>query len=127
MILVCGVTSAVARSRDLTDSEARGLLLAFLGNHVTALPHFGLDPLECFTTREFYAFEATAMHPNNPEASPIIGSFAVNRATGDVWRLVVCERAGSAALSRAQASLRKRIKLGRNELRQLGAKAPCEP
>jgi hypothetical protein len=116
----------LARTRDLTESEARGLVKAFLGPQVTSLPHFGLDLLAESVPAGFYAFEATASPPN-PSASPIIGSFAVNRATGDVWRLVVCRTVESPALKRSQNSLRKRIGLSRVELHRLQRRAPCEP
>ena len=125
-VLASGVGGVSARTRDLTESEARTLVEAFLGPKITKLPHFGLDLLEGAAPAEFYAFEATGTH-TDPTASPIIGSFAVNRGTGDVWRLVVCRRVGSPELKRSQETLRRRIGLSRDEFRRLEAKAPCEP
>ncbi len=81
--IILALTVAVsvsARNRDLTASEARDLIRAYLGTAVTQLPHFGLDRLDHSVPPEFYAFEATATTPG-PESSPMIGSFAVDRAT----------------------------------------------
>jgi hypothetical protein len=116
--------TASARTRDLTDAEARALVMATLRPDIVSLPKFGLDPYAA-PPPGFYAFEATAEHPDR--GSPVIGQFAVNRATGDVWRLVVCEKLDSTSLRQSQAALRKKIGLGPRELRRLSIKAPCEP
>jgi hypothetical protein len=39
--------------------------------------------------REFFYFEVIAA---NPVASPMVGHFAVNPWTGDVWNSALCER-----------------------------------
>lgn len=114
------------RTRDLTKAEAQELVAIYLGKKVTSLPHFGLDTLASFDRPMFYAFEVTATN-SAPDASPVIGSYAVNRATGDVWKLVVCERIDTPSLRRAQRTMISRIKLDRKEFRDLGARAPCEP
>ena len=118
--------SVSARNRDLTVSEARDLIKAYLGTAVTQLPHFGLDRLDRSVPPKFYAFEATATTPG-PESSPVIGSFAVDRATGAVWQLVACEEVRSPGLVQLQNSIRKRIHLQAREAQRLAGRAPCSP
>ena len=82
-------------------------------------------------TFDFYSgakasnFYELAVLWNNPNGSAIVGHFAVNRATGDVWKLVLCTRVESAALRRLQQTLRERIGLGLEELHKLESEAPC--
>jgi hypothetical protein len=73
---------------------------------------------------EFYEFAVTW---DNPNGAVIVGFFGVNRATGDVWKLVVCRKVEGLGLKRLQEALRKRITLGRVEFRKLADKTPCEP
>ena len=115
---------AVARTRDLTEKEAKELVALALDPAATTLPNFGLDTYEGPNAASFYFFEATANLGANK--SPIIGHYAVNRSTGDVWEAVVCRRINSDALKNLQEIVRKRIQLSREELRRLGYKSPCE-
>lgn len=114
-----------ALARDITEAEARRLVIVSLSEKVSTLPHFGLDTYKDQGAEGFYLFEATAEHPNG--GSPVIGQFAVNRATGDVWRLGICERVRSGALAREQLAIRKKIRISQNEFQKLTAKAPCQP
>jgi hypothetical protein len=123
LLLGCGLVG-IARTRDLTEREARELVITALGPHVT-LPNIGLEAYKDPDAAGFYVFEATASPPAGQ--SPIIGHYAVNRATGDVWELVVCRRVNSKALKKLQDVMRKGIRLSREELGHLGAMAPCQP
>ncbi len=117
---------ALARTRDLTVSEARELIKTYLGQAVSKLPHFGLEDFKRGTPPEFYAFEGTATPPVH-DGSPVIGSFAVDRATGRVRRLVACEEVHSPALSLMQRTLRKKIDLTPRDAEGLAGRAPCAP
>jgi hypothetical protein len=116
-----------ALARNLTVDEARNLVAIALGENVSSLPHFGLAYEIVQNAPGFYMFEATAEIPNNPDASPVIGHYGVNQATGDVGEEIACEKITSAPLARAQAAIRKAIKISREQLRLLTAKAPCQP
>jgi hypothetical protein len=111
-----------ARVRDLTPDEARRLIVAALRPSVEKLPKFGLDAEINQQDPDFYRFDATW---DNPTGSVVIGSFGVNKATGDVWELVPCRRMGSSRLRRLQDELRRKIDLKSIERRQLN-RAPCE-
>ncbi len=114
-----------ARIRDLNEAEGRELAITALDPSARKLPKLRVDLYQDpnAPAPDFYKFEITW---DNPEGSAIVAHFAVNRATGDVWQLVVCRRMHSADLKRLQRSMRKRIGLSRKQLRELGAKAPCE-
>jgi hypothetical protein len=114
-----------ANARELTEAEAKRLVTTSLGEKVSSLPGFGLDLYQDKDAEGFYVFEATAQHPSG--GSPVIGQFAVNKATGDVWRLGICERMSSAALIRERAVIGKRTGIRRDEMQRLAAKAPCQP
>ena len=111
-----------AALRGLNLDEARRLVVAALGPKVEKLPKFGVDLEYNQDDADFYRFEATW---DNPGGSVLIGFFGVNRATGDVWRLVPCEKVGSGRLRRLQKELRRKIGLKAIERRELD-KAPCE-
>ncbi len=114
-----------ARTRDFNVTEGRELAIAALDPSARKLPKLRLDLYQDprAPAPDFYQFEITW---DNPNGSPMIGHFAVNRATGDVWKLVVCRRMESAGLRRLQRTMRRRISLTPKELRQLETKAPCE-
>jgi hypothetical protein len=112
------------RTRDLSEREARDLVLAGLEPSARQLPKLAMDPFVDANspTPDFYEFAVTW---DNVNGSVIVGFFAVNRATAVVWKLAVCSRVDSAELKRLQDAMRKRIGLARSELRQLSHEAPC--
>jgi hypothetical protein len=124
LVLAGGHAIAMARSRDLTESEARELAALALTPTARKLPALTLsldNPLPR-SPPTFYWFEATAAVPN---ASPILGHYAVNRVTGDVWDPVWCKKLSTPDLRKSQSTMRKRIGLGAKELRRLSSVAPC--
>lgn len=114
---------AFARTRDLTTAEGRELVMEALEPEARKLPRLAIE----LEDRKVPGFHEFAVTWDNPNGSVIVGFFAVNQATGDVWKLVVCRRIESADLRRLQDTLRKRIALGRGELVRLRDKAPCQP
>jgi hypothetical protein len=70
---------------------------------------------------DFYFLAATWP---NPTGSPIIGYFAVNPWTGDVWNSAGCEHVTSRPLEKLQQVIRKRSHLKKEEYARLGAKKP---
>ncbi len=113
-------------NRSLTEGEARELATMALPRFARAFPKLRLDAYEGYPGRPgFYWFEATAAVPDN--ASPVLGHFAVNQTTGDVWDSVSCERLTSPDLTKLQRRMRKRIHLSDRDLSRLSKLAPCEP
>ena len=127
LALMLGVGRAGwSRSRDLTESEARELVIGALDPSARGLPKLSIDPYVSAKTPipDFYEFGVTW---DNTSGSVIVGFFAVSRATGDVWKLVVCRRVESPKLKHLQRAIRKRISMGRKEFVGLTDKAPCDP
>lgn len=114
---------ASGRARDLTADEARRLVIRALQPAQRSLP--GLELSASYDVPGFYNFAALWDPPD--QESPVVGFFAVNRATGDVWEMVLCTKRTSAELRRLQDELRKRIGLTGDELRKMTDEAPCQP
>jgi hypothetical protein len=70
---------------------------------------------------DFYFF--TASWPN-PAGSPIVGYFAVNPLTADVWDAWTCKRMASASLKRLQRVVRRRLGIGGGEFHRLSLREP---
>jgi len=114
-----------ARHRGLTQEEARELTIAALDPTARQLPKLGLDLEGDAADPDYYRFEVTW---GNPKGSVVVGHFGVSRATGDVWKLIPCEKVTSSELEKLQGELRKRIGLSRDELRKVRTRTqPCEP
>jgi len=108
----------------LSADEARELAYEVLGpTGVTKLPKFGLDQYKDPYFPEFLFFEATR---ENPEAvSGVIGHYAVNPKTKDVWEVVACKRLATPSLRKRQDTIRKRFRFSSEEYRKLKTKKPC--
>jgi hypothetical protein len=126
LILPGGYAIAQARTRDLNVAEARELVVQALDPSARKLPGLNLDSRQGSKIPDFDQFEVLWDPGPNP-GSAVVGHFAVNVATGDVWELVLCRKRDSADLRRLQQTIRKRIGLGAEELHKLTGKAPCEP
>jgi hypothetical protein len=73
----------------------------------------------------FYWFTITADVPG--DASPMLGGFAVNQSTGDVWDPVSCRKLTSKDSIALRRQLTKNLHLGSAEFKRLSRVAPCEP
>jgi hypothetical protein len=112
------------RTRDLNVEEARRLAIQALRPTERAAPGLDAELAQSSHIAGFYRFEITWNNPN--PGSAVIGSYAVNKATGDVWELVQCRRMRSPDLKRLQQELRQAIGLSSRELHELREKTPCE-
>ena len=113
-----------ARTRDITEDEARKLTIQSLDSKARKLPKLTLENYDKVKDSTFFQFAVTW---DNPTGSVMVGFFAVNRVTGDVWKLVVCRRLKSEDLTHLQIMIRKQIELTAHEYHQFHDKAPCEP
>ena len=116
--------AAFAESRELTVSEAKDLVFAALDPAAQKLPNLRTDSNNDPSAPDFYGFDVTF---ENHTGSPVVGFYAVNRRTGDVWRLVVCRSVTSPALERLQKTLRTKMHTSAQDLRESRLKKPCEP
>lgn len=76
-----------------------------------------LVPVEKQFVPSFYVFEAESP---NPETAAVIGSFAVNAQTGDVWDMAgYCHHLTSRAIRDRQEELRRRFGYSKSEFAKL--------
>src|SRR5881396_3203158 len=108
-------TGAPGRNRDLTEDEARRLVIAAQSPSARKLPKLGVDFNNEFDKPDFYKFDVTW---DNPKGSVVVGFFAVHRVTGEVWKLVICKRMSSPDLRSLQQTLRRRISLNKREVKE---------
>ncbi|MGD0202202.1 MAG: hypothetical protein ABSD27_15830 [Bryobacteraceae bacterium] len=112
-IAIFGLQTATGRSsaihRTVTVGEARSLVdKALETTGATNLPGYGRElRRNADVSGAFFFFEATWANPN--PGSMVIGHYAVDRRTGDVWNAVICEEVTSPSLKRLQRAIRKRL------------------
>jgi hypothetical protein len=116
-----GQETAAAVSEDLAHTLAASTLTP----SARRLPGMRFDREKASQPEGFYWFEATANVPD--AASPLLGYFAVNKVTGDVWNPVQCKKLASGAIRRFQDQLRKKAKISATEFRRIAEEAPCQP
>lgn len=112
-------------SATLSEDHARSLAVSTLTAAARRLPGIRFQEEKRPHPEGFYWFEITANTPN--DVSPLLGYFAVNKTTGDVWNPVQCKRLTSSAIRRFQEQLRRKAKISDAEFRQIAATAPCWP
>ena len=109
ILLTIGIAfGSVANGRAIGPATARRLVRQALIAVNQEAPSVRVEPLRYDYAPEFYAFAAT--WPNS-DGDPLIGYFAVNPWTGDVWDINACKRISSPALRREQEAIWKHSKL----------------
>ncbi len=88
----------------------------------TKLPGFRLELMERPLDSTFYFFEVTWSSPT--WASPLVGSYAVDPKTGDVWDGIVCRQFKGSKLEELQRAARRKIGLTDGEYRKLRRHGP---
>jgi len=115
----------MAASTAISVDEASKLVAAALPAKTRHLSHFGVDQYQDPSFPEFYFFMAT--WAGLPNGSAVIGNYAVDPATGDVWSAVQCVEETSATLRKRQAALRSLVGLDASEYKKIKKKGPlCE-
>jgi hypothetical protein len=125
VVLLIGSTATYGRTRDLSVDEARRLVIQALYPTQRNLRGLDVGFTQSAKIPGFYRFDVIWDNPD--PGSVVVGAFAVNQATGDVWELALCRRKRSRDLARLQQDLRKAIGLTADELRKLRDETPCEP
>jgi hypothetical protein len=107
--------------------EARNLVLKALEAETSfvRLPKFGLDYYTDPYFPGFHFFEATWDNPHQPPASVVLGHYAVNRRTADVWDVGLCKTLDPPVVRTRQKALRREMSLSEHEYRKLSPVAPC--
>jgi hypothetical protein len=120
--------AAVAQQQDsrlVTDVEARKLVMAALPSSAKRLPKFGLEGgLDSHDPR-FYVF--MAYWAGAPNGSMVIGHYAVDTSTADVWDAVMaCQELSTPALRKLQVEVHSRLGLSEAQYRKVKRRCPLE-
>ena len=67
--------------------------------------NFSLEPLAKEPDKRFFSFEALGNFESDRPGSAVIGNYAVDRRTAEVWDLILCKRVEFAALREARSKL----------------------
>ena len=111
--------------RDITPDEARQLVLAALPSRAKRLPKFELEGGLGSHDPRFYFFEA--YWAGAPNGSMVIGNYAVDASTADVWNApAACDELSTPALRKLQKQVRSRIGLSPTEYRKQKRRCPLE-
>jgi hypothetical protein len=109
----------------ITVNEATQLVLAALPSKTKQLPKFGLEGGLDSSDPRFYMFEA--YWAGAPNGSMVIGNYAVDASTADVWNApAACDELSTPALRKFQKQVRSRIRLSPTEYRKKKRRCPLE-
>lgn len=113
--------SLATHGRDprMSFEEARGLVEEAMKAHH---PGAVLEFIPGLSTPDFYRFEALS---HSQVASPVVGFFAVDTRTGEVWDVAgFCKRVTSPSLEALQQRIRKRFEISPEQYERLRSQKP---
>lgn len=107
--------------------QARALVMASLTPKERRLPSLGADPYNDPNSSKFLFFTVT--WAGRPNGSVIVGNYAVDPYTGDVFSATMaCHEEKNKHLEALQKQVRAALHLSQAEYRKLKTKGPlCEP
>jgi hypothetical protein len=113
----------------VSEEEAEKLLIKALEKGgASKLPHFTTEP--GYTNPDFpdFFFFLPLHYAPEPGGVAVIGTYAVDKRTGDVWDGAVCSELETHGLRKLQKSIRNRIGLSEQEYKQTRRLGPmCDP
>ncbi len=112
-------------SLTVNEELAHKLAISTLTASARRLPGMRFDREKSPHPEAFYWFEVTANVPDG--VSALLGYFAVNMRTGDVWNPVQCRKLTSTVIRHFQEQLRQKGAISTAELHQMADEAPCQP
>jgi hypothetical protein len=124
-ILAPSIAHSANQPRVVSVDEAKNLVLEALPPKTRHLPKFGLDQYKDKYFPQFYFFSAT--WAGAPNGSSVIGNYAVDSSTGDVWSATECEEESTPELRKLQAKVRLRLGLSDSEYHKIKRKGPVCP
>lgn len=107
----------------ISYNDARHLVLASLPSSSRHLPKLGIDVQIDTQYPRFYI--ASVTWAGAPNGSVVVGSYEVDRYTGDVWDAVQeCHEESTPALHRLQAKIREQIGMSSSDYQKVKKKGP---
>jgi hypothetical protein len=105
--------------------DAKALVRAALPSKTKQLPKFEIEGGDDPTYPHFYVFQA--LWAGTPNGSVVVGIYAVDKETVDVWNApAACVEMSTPALHELQAKVRSRMGLSRDEYRKKKRRCPLE-
>jgi|SRR5580658_5770595 hypothetical protein len=128
LLTLCAITANAVDQPEhkITADQARALVLASLTPEQTGLPSLGADPYNDPSTSKFLFFTVT--WAGTPNGSVVVGNYAVDPHTGDVFSATIgCEEEKNENLRALQTRIRASLHLSQSEYQRLKTKGPlCE-
>ena len=127
-ILLALITSGTASSAGVPSPrmsriDAQQIMLRYLQDaRLAQRPGFALDSFDSPTSPTFYFFEAIYANPG--PGSAMLGSWAVDSRTGDIWSATTCEEKTSPGTHALQMQIRARLQITAVRYRQLRRGGP---
>ena len=107
----------------ITPDQAKGLVLASLTPEQKKLPKLGAERYDDPSSSRFMFFTVT--WEGRPNQSVVVGNYAVDPYTGDVWSAVIeCYEQSNRQLRSIQARIRSSLGLSHPEYMRLKTKGP---
>ncbi len=116
------ISPAPDKPRLVSRVEAEHLVLALLPTSTKQLPQFGLNRYYDPDFPRFYFF--SVMWAGRPGGSAVIGHYAVDSLTGDVWNAVGCFEESNASLKKLQSRVRVRMGLSQSVYGKIKSRQP---
>lgn len=112
--------------RTVTLAQAKALVLASLTVEQKQLPRLGAEQYEDPNSSRFIFFTVT--WAGAPNESVVVGNYAVDPYTGDVWSATAsCYEESNRELRKLQIRIRAALRLSHSEYMRLKTKGPlCE-
>jgi hypothetical protein len=126
-LCVANASAVDRRDRVITTDQARALVLASLTSKQRQLPSLGIEPPYSSQGSSKFLF-FTVTWAGTPNGSVVVGNYAVDPHTGDVFSATIgCSEEKNKSLEALQRHVRAALHLTPAEYQRLKTKGPlCE-
>jgi hypothetical protein len=131
LFLLASLCATTARAGEppehkITTGQARALVMASLTAEQRRLPKLEAEQYDAPDSSKFVFFTVT--WEGTPQGSVVVGNYAVDPYTGDVFSATIgCHEEKNKRLQALQAQLRANLHLSQSEYQRLKTKGPlCE-
>jgi hypothetical protein len=125
LAIICSVFAFASESSrpTLNPDQAQRLVLAALTTQQQSLPGVATEPYNDPHSSRFMFF--TVIWAARPQQSVVVGNYAVDPYTGDVWSAsAACDELSNPKLRALQRTFRDALRLSQFEYRRLKTKGP---
>jgi hypothetical protein len=122
-VSLCATTARAVEPPQVTEVQAKALVMASLTARQRRLPNLEVEPDPGPNSSKFLFFNVT--WEGTPKGSVVVGNYAVDPHTGDVFSAsAACDEEDNKRLRALQAQVRATLHLSRSEYEQLKTKGP---